>query len=145
MKQTYGTELLFTWLVLANSWSKLMWFSSSTVTRKTFSLNGEIAEEEEKNLNWVLHSYFLVSKEEGLAHLRSCLLTLRSSHQNGEQMLGPQRREPRVPTLCLARSFGCISPAFIVQGVLCFLFLIANRHYRILINGFPGIVALVPV
>ena len=114
------------------------------MTRNTFSLNGEIAEEE-KNLNWVLHSYFCINKEEGLAHLRSCLLTLRSAHQNGEQMLGPQWREPRVPTLCLTRSFACVSPAFIIHGVLCFLFLIANSHYQILINGFPGIVALVAV
>lgn len=81
--------------------------------------------------------------KEGLGHLRSCLLTLQSAPQNGEQMIGPQSQEPRTPTLFLSKALACISPAFIIQGVLCFHLLIENRHTQTLINGFPGIVALV--
>ena len=86
-----------------------------------------------EHVKWGNVFRFLVDKE-GLANLSRRLLTLQRAHQDGEQRLGPRSRESGTPTLCPARSFRWVSPAFIIRAVLCVL--IANRRCQILTNGF---------
>ena len=117
-----------------------MWFPSSTWTRNTLSLNNEM---EKKRTCKMGQCVQIFGDEEGLANLSRRLLTLQRAHQDGEQRLGPRSRESGTPTLCPARSFRWVSPAFIIRAVLCVL--IANRRCQILTNGFLSFVALVAV